>query len=147
MAATPTRLGFEGRIYWGTAGSTATTEMLSATDISMTITPKKAPTTTRGAGTSAPIETERVVSISISIEFTLLNKSGETHLDTLRAAAAAGTPVSLCMKDSTAGKGFDGDVTLECKEGMPLAGEQTFVFTATPTNEAGREPDPYTGGI
>ncbi len=146
MAATPTRMGFEGRIYHGTAGTTAATEMLSATDISTTITPKKASTTTRGAGTSPPMETERVVSIGMSVEFTLLNKSGETHLGTLRAAAAAGTPVSLCMKDSTSGSGFDGDVTLECKEGSPLAGEQTFVFTATPTNEAGREPDPYAGG-
>jgi len=143
MADTPTRMGFEGRIYRGTAGSTAATEMRSATDVSSTITPKKASTTTRGAGTAPPMETERVVSIGESIEFTLLNKSGETHVDALRGAAAAATPVSLRLKDYAAGKGFDGDVTLECKEGMPLGGEQTFVFTATPTNEKGREPQPY----
>lgn len=143
MAETPTRMGFEGRIYRGPAGSTATTEMQSATDISISITPKKAPTTTRGAGTSIPMETERVVSVSMSIEFTLLNKAQETHLDVLRAAAAAGTPVAIRMKDYASGKGFDGDVTLECKDGEPLAGEQTFQFTATPTNEKGREPQPY----
>jgi hypothetical protein len=143
MADTPTRMGFEGRIYRGTAGTTASTEMLSATDVSTSITPKKATTMTRGAGTAPPMETERVVSIGLSIEWTLLNKSGETHLDTLRAAAAAGTPVALRLKDYANGKGFDGDVTLEVKEGMPLGGEASYQFTATPTNEKGREPQAY----
>lgn len=143
MADTPTRMGFEGRIYRGAAGSTAGTEMLTATDISTTITPKKASTTTRGAGTAPPVDTERVCSIGLSIEFTLLNKSGEGHVDALRAAAATGNPVAIRMKDTAAGKGFDGDVTLECKEGAPLSGQQTFQFTATPTNEKGREPQPY----
>jgi hypothetical protein len=47
------------------------------------------------------------------------------------------------LKDKAAGKGFNGDVTLECKEGLPLGGEQTYQFTATPTNEKGREPQAY----
>lgn len=143
MADTPTRMGFEGVIYRGVAGTTASTQMESATDISYTITPDKATTTVRGLGTTPPLKTERVVAVGMQIEFTLLNVSGETHLETLRAAAAAGTPVALRTKDYSAGKGFDGDVTIECKEGAPLNGEQTYVFTATPTREKGRAPQAY----
>ncbi len=143
MADTPTRMGFEGRIYRGTAGSTGATEMQTATDVTYNISPDKAPSYGRGAGTTPPLKTERVVAIGMSVEFTLLNKSGESHLATLRAAAAAATPIALRLKDYSSGAGFDGDVTLDCKEGMPLNGEQTYVFTATPTDEKGRAPQPY----
>lgn len=141
MADTVTRMGFEGRILRGTGGSVAGTDMTdSATDVTISISHERAKTTVRGAGTSPPMTTERVVAVTVGIEFTLLNVQGKAHVDALRTAANAGTPVSIRTKDYSSGKGFDGDVTIEYKEGQPLNGEQTYQFTATPTNEKGREP-------
>ena len=131
----PTKMGFEGKIYYGEAGSEAATEITNSLDISYSIDADKASTTTRGAGISPPVKTERVVAIGLTIEWTMLNKTDDATLTALRTAAAAGTPVAIRTKDNAAGKGFDGDVTLTQKDGMPLGGEQTFVFTATPTSE------------
>jgi hypothetical protein len=61
----------------------------------------------------------------------------------LLAASYAGEPVALRTKDSAAGKGYDGDVILEHKQGMSLGGEQTLDFTAKPTRSAGRRPQLY----
>ena len=145
---TPTKMGFEGVAYYGTAATKASTQLLTATDVSYSMTPNKAATTARGAGTSPPMTTERVVSITMQIEWTMINKiggAGATALAACRVAAAAGTGIALRLKDYSAdgGKGFDGDVTLDCKEGYPQGGEQTFAFTATPTNAYGREPVAY----
>jgi hypothetical protein len=136
-------MGFEGQIFRGTAGTTASTQMTSATDVSIDITRETAKTTKRGNGTSVPMTTERVVAITHQITFSLLNVHGESHLAALIAAASAGTPISLRLKDYAAGKGFDGDVTLDCKDSMNLAGEQTKEFTASPTDEKGRLPQSY----
>ena len=137
-----TKMGFEGLIYYGVAGSTASTAITNSLDISYSIDADKASTTIRGAGSVAPIKTERVVAIGLTIEWTMLNRTDDATLTALRTAAAAGNAVAIRTKDYSSGKGFDGDVTLAQKDGMPLGGEQTFVFTATPTSE-NRAPSVY----
>lgn len=140
-------MAFEGQMFIGTAdGSTeASTQLPNITEASYSWDPKKAPTTIRGLGTNVPLTTERVTEIAISIEWTMLNKTTDSELETLRVAAAAGSPVALRLKDFAAGKGFNGDVTLAVAVGEPNAGEQTLKFTATPTNETdgAREPVLY----
>lgn len=138
-----TQMAFEGELYYGVTGSTAATRITNRRDITHNIDPKKAPTTVTGDGTAPPVTTERVVEIAIKIDWTMLNKTDDATLTALRVAAAAGTPVALRMKDATAGKGFDGDVTLTQDEGAPWGGEQTFKFTATPTDESSRAPSLY----
>lgn len=143
-----TKMAFEGRLYIGTADGTTTASTLlpNITEASYSFDPKKAPTTIRGDGTAVPLTTERVVELAISIEWTMLNKTTDTELETLRVAAAAGSAVALRLEDFSGNKGFDGDVTLAMAAGEPQAGEQTLKFTATPTNETagGRQPVLYT---
>ena len=139
-----TKMGFEGLTYYGPAGATAEggTLITNIRDVTYSIDPEKAETTVKGNEVPA-LKTEQVVAIAMAMDFTMLNKTNDTTLTALRTAAAAGTPVALRLKDNTSGKGFDGDVTLAEERGQPYKGEQTFKFTATPTDESARAPQPY----
>lgn len=136
-------MGFEGKLYIGTAGSTAATLLTNVRDVQIARSTNKGNTTVRGDGTAPPVETQRVTRRIQSITWQMINDSDDTELETLRVADAAGTPVAVRMKDSATGKGFDGDCIIEISEGQPLDGEQTFDITAVPTRESGRDPDPY----
>jgi len=137
-----TKMGFEGEIYYGVAGSTAAIKITNSRDIQYNSEPDKGDTTVRGSGSSPPIKTERVSAIGITIEWTMLNKTDDTTLEALRVAAYAGNEVAIRTKDYASGKGFDGDVTLSIQNGKPIAGEQTYVFTGTPSDE-NRTPQLY----
>jgi len=137
-----TKMGFEGLIYYGAAGSTASTALTNTRDVSITLDSEDGDTTVRGDGSSPPIETTRVTKLKWSCEFTMLMKTADAELEALQVAAAAGNPVALRMKDHSSGKGFDGDVTLTCRDGKPLNGEQTKQFTAKPNGES-RTPQLY----
>jgi len=137
-----TKMGFEGLTYYGVAGTTGAVLITNIRDVSYSIDPEKAETTVKGNEVAA-LKTEQVVAIAMGMDFTMLDKTDDTTLTALRGAAAAGTPVALRLKDHTSGKGFDGDVTLAMERGQPYKGEQTFKFTATPTDESARAPQPY----
>ena len=137
------KMGFEGRIYYGTAGSQASTLIENATDISEDFDFDEGSTTVRGDSTVAPVETGDVTVRKYSLEWTMVNDSTDTVLEALRVAAVAGTVVAIRGKDYAAGKGFDGDCKIKFKHGKPLKGEQTIQFTATPSRSAGRAPQLY----
>jgi len=136
------KMGFEGKIFYGAAGSTASAEITNSRDISYNMDAEKADTTTRGDGSGPSIVTERVVALPVSIEWTMLNKVGDTSLEALRVAAYAGLPVAIRTQDHASGKGYDGDVVLSVSHGVPYRGEQTYQFTATP-NDDQRTPQTY----
>lgn len=135
-------MGFEGVILYGAAGSTAATAITNSRDINYNFDTEKGDTTVRGAGTSPPKKTSRVTALNVTIEWTMLNKSDDATLESLRVAAYAGTPVAIRTKDYSSGKGFDGDCILDVQHGKPIAGEQTVQFTATP-NDDSRDPSLY----
>lgn len=137
------KMGFEGVLYYGAAGSTASTQITNRRDVNINTETEKGDTTTAGAGSSVPIGTSRVSRVNISIEWTMLEDASDTTLEALKVAAAAGSPVALRTKDYAAGKGFDGDVVLDVRKGLPIAGEQTVQFTATPCDD-NRAPIVYT---
>lgn len=136
-------MGFEGKIYYGAAGSTAATEITNSRDITYTLDTEKGDTTERGSGASPPIETGRVTSRILGINFQMLNKASDTTLAALLTAAYAGTAVAIRTIDKTAGKGFDGDVYLKVEHGKPLKGEQTFDFSTDCITDENRTPVPY----
>lgn len=136
------KMGFEGEIYYGTAGSTAATKLTNSQDITITYDKEEGATTVRGSGSSVPINTSRVTAKSVSIQWTMLVKSDDTSLEALRVAEAAGNPVAIRLKDYAAGKGYDGDCILTMTHSAPLKGEQTIQFTATP-NDDNRTPQLY----
>jgi hypothetical protein len=135
-----TKMGFEGLLYYGVAGSTGATQITNARDITIAYTPEKGDTTVRGDGSGPVVNSSRVVAIAHTLSFQMVNKSDDTTLTALLTAAAAGTPVALRGKDYTAGKGPDMDYTLEVSKGQPYKGEQTIDFTCEPTDESGRDP-------
>lgn len=137
------KMGFEGLLYYGTAGTTAATLLENCKDITVTREVEKGNTTVRGDGTVAPIETEHVTVRKIQIEFVMLNDSTDTALAALRTASANATAVALRGKDHSSGKGPDGDFTLSESQPWPLNGEQVITFTATPTRGSGRTPQTY----
>lgn len=137
------KMGFEGLLYYGAAGSTATTQVTNCQDITISYDIEEGATTVRGSGSSVPINTSRVTALTLSMEWTMLVKSDDSTLEALRVAAAAGTPVAIRGKDYSSGKGPDLDVILTMQHGMPLKGEQTVRFTAKP-NDDSRTPNLYT---
>ncbi len=133
------KMGFEGWIGCDTAGGTAaTTQLTNTRDISITTDAEFGNTTTRGTGSAPPITYQKVTGLTWSCDFNMLEKTaaGDAQLELIKAAAAAGTPMALRMKDHSSGKGFDGDVIFSHKQGKPLAGEATHDFTAVPCNDA-----------
>jgi hypothetical protein len=139
----PDYMGFEGQIFMGTAGSEADTLIENSRDITYGFDTENGETTVRGDSTAPPMKTERVSGRVASIEFETTVHEGDTVVEDLLAAAYAGGPVAIRTKHKISGKGFDGDCTLKVSHGKPIKGEQSLKFTATPTREAGREPDPY----
>lgn len=135
-----TRRGYEGILYYGTAGGTAATQVTNCEDLDYDVDPEKAETTERGAGSSVPIKTERVVCLGVTLTWKMYNKPADTTLAALVAAARTGAAVALKTKSYSSGTGFDGDCTLAVKQGMPLKGMTMLEFTATPTDDEGRTP-------
>ncbi len=131
------KMGFEGQIFAQAAsGSTATTQLTNVADVSITTDFDFGSTTTRGDGTAVPITYQKPTAVTWSCDFTMLEKTDDTSLALLKAAAALGTAVAFRMKDYSAGSGFDGDVNVTHSQGKPLNGEQTHDFTVTPNNDA-----------
>lgn len=136
-------MGFEGLLYYGTAGSTATTLLENCKDITVTRDVERGNTTVRGTGANPPIETESVTVRKIQIEFVMINDITDTEFAALKTAVSAGTAVALRGKDYASGKGPDADFTLSMSEPWPLNGEQAVTFTATPNRDHGRSPQTY----
>jgi hypothetical protein len=137
------KMGFEGLIYYGAKGSTASTLITNRVDVSCDTDPQMAPTTVCGAGSAPPIESEDVCTVKFSATLKMKNLGTEdTVLVALRTAAACGGQVAIRMKDYASGKGFDGDVNVKEAQGAPIGGEQTFDFTFTPNNKL-RAPQLY----
>ena len=137
------KMGFEGLVYYGAKGSTASTLILNRVDFTFDTDPQMAPTTVAGAGTAPPVETEGVATVKWSATLKMKAVAGDAVLLALRTAAAAGTPVALRMKDYASGKGYDGDVNVKETFSGNLNGEQTWDFTFTP-NGLLRTPTLYT---
>lgn len=138
------KMGFEGLIYHGTAGSSAGTQITNATDASYKLDVEEGDTTVRGSGSAVPIETMRVTVRKVEFEWTMVNKTDDTSLAALLTAAFAGTAIAIKTKDHSSGKGMDADCYLKVENGQPLKGEQTYKFTAKPTDDEGRAPSLWT---
>ncbi len=137
-------MGFEGLLYYGAPGSTASTLLENCKDITIGGDVTRGNTTVRGDGSEPPIETEDVTIRKLQIEFVMLNSKTDTALEALKVAVGDGTAVALRGKDYAAGKGPDADFTLSKSAPWPLEGEQVITFTATPTRGYSRAPVMYT---
>ena len=126
------RVGFEGKLYWGTAGSTAATELTIARDVNYQFTGAKADVSDR----ASIIEYSRTAMVGFSLDFEVNNDATNAFLAAVRAAAAAGTAIAFKTLDRTSGYGCDGDFIVDLGEGQPLKDAQRLRVTCTPTNDS-----------
>jgi hypothetical protein len=134
------KMGWEGRIYYGAAGSTAATQLTNVRDIKLDLDIKEGDTTVRGDSSVAPIETSAVASRVCGVEFDMIRDTTDASLAAMMQAAADGTGIALRLKDHATGLGPDADFNVKLSDEQPLAGEQKISFTATPSRSCGRAP-------
>jgi hypothetical protein len=133
-------MGYQKKLYIGTAGTTAASQVLQATDIDYDLGYDFGNTTVRGAGTSVPIETQNPTTRKAKITWKMIDDPTDARLITLLAAAKDALAVALKLTDGAGNVLFDGDVYIPKKCGAPLKGESTYDFEANPTKSAGRSP-------
>ena len=133
-------MGYKGLIYQGTKGSIATNQILNCVDVSYETSVGTGSTTSRGDGSSVPIETGEAVSLSAKLTFNMIVDTEDTILVALRAAATTGDPVALRYVRSTGKTGLDADCVISQKQGAPLNGEQTVDFTVEKLSASLRAP-------
>lgn len=132
----PKRMGFEGKLYWGTAGSTATTELTIARDVSYRFENDEADISDRGS----IINLHDVGGVSFSLEFEVNNQSTDSFISALRTAVVAGNAIAFATEDATSGYGVDGDFIVSDDEQQPLRDAQRIRVTCRPTDKEGRVP-------
>lgn len=130
------RMGFEGKLYWGVAGGTASTELTIARDVSYKFEPTEADVSDR----SSIIDLVDVAGIKFSLEFEVNNQDTNAFIAALRTAAATGGAIAFRTRDKSAGYGVDGDFIVGDDEGQPLRDAQRIKVSAKPTDKAGRLP-------
>lgn len=142
MPTTPTKkAGYQGLLYYGTGGATAATLVTNARDINYAFSNDVTEITTRGDGSSPPIQENIIIGRKLDdLSWSMMEKSDDTTLTALKTAAANGTVVALRTKSWSSGTGFDGDVYVSCKQGMPIGGAQTWDFTAVLAPHVDRVP-------
>lgn len=135
-------MGYQAKLYYGTAGSSAATQVTKARDIQYSFSHDMGETTSRGDGSSIPIECKAPVLKKLdSLTWTMVDSAADTVLTALRSAANTATCLALKVIDRSSGYGFDGDVYLKCSLGAPLRGETTYDFEVIGvSNGQGRDP-------
>lgn len=121
------RISLEAKLYYGTAGSTASTEIDNVRDVTFTGDFDEIDVSTRG-NTYKDI---RLGQGSLQIEFEMIENDSDATLTALKAAWAAKTTVALRTRAYSSGWGIDADFKLQSMTaGEPLNDAQTKRFVA-----------------
>lgn len=111
-------LGKDAKLYYGSAGSTAATELTEVSDVTYDDDTSEIDCTTRASGGFKSTETGFS---DITITFTIKAKSGDTGLDAIMSAKQTKTAIALLCRDAAGGAGVDADfkiTKMSRKEGL-----------------------------
>jgi hypothetical protein len=123
-------VGLDAKIYRGTAGSPASTEMSNVRDVTLGDTRAEANISRRGSWFHVIKATRR----SIEVNWTMINDDADADMTALRAAYVANTPLAFKILDKTSGKGVDADFYItKFERSEPDETEQTVAVTIKPT--------------
>lgn len=136
MPATMKLMGFEGKILWGAAGSTGSTELTIVRDASYKFESTEADISDR----ASIYDLVDVAGIKFSLEFEINNKQGHAFIAALRAAQTAGTAIAIRTRDYSSGYGVDADFILSHDGNEPLRDAQRLKISMKPTDKNGRTP-------
>lgn len=112
-------------VYYGTAGSTAGTQLTCLQSFTDNTNRAKSTPTPHQAGHTA----HRHGKWTVSFTLTCLTSPGDAGYAALETAAANGTPIALYFKDYSSGKGWDADFLVDFQRPLPNAGDQVTTFT------------------
>ena len=102
-------LGMNAKLYFGTAGTAAATEMSNVRDVTLTLEAGEADVTTRAnQGWRATAPTLR----ECSVEFEMVWDPDDAGFTALKTAFLASSLVALKVLDKTGGQGPDGDFSI-----------------------------------
>lgn len=134
------KMGYEALLYYGAAGSTASTQITNCRDVTYENDLTMGDTTIKGDGSVVPIATARPTGRSVSLSWTMVMKSNDTTLTALIAAARTGAAVALKCIPYSGGAGLDADCYIGMSNPQPLGGEQTVTFTLKGFEDVDRTP-------
>ncbi len=135
-----TKAGYQAILYYGAAGSTASTQVTGAKDIKYDVTPNADSDRSRGDGSSVPIETGVVTYRDVALTFSMVNNPSDTTLTALIAAARAGTAIALRYIPASGGTGLDADCFLSVSSNSPLDGTGVVDFALVKLDKTLRTP-------
>lgn len=134
MSAATIKRGFEGKVYIGTAGSTASTQLTERTDITYNINNERAESTAAGDGSTVPLKTEEVVCVAVEMSWSMIYNTEDTNIATMIDAATAGDTVAVkFIRHASDTKAFDGDCSLDFGTALFLKENQKFEVSAVPS--------------
>jgi TP901-1 family phage major tail protein len=121
----------EAKIYHGTAGTTATSELTNVKDVTLNLETGEADVTTRGnSGWRATVGTLK----EGSVEFEMVWDSDDTGFAAIKNAYFNNTPIALAILDCANGEGLDADFSItNFSRNEPLEEAITVSVTAKPT--------------
>jgi hypothetical protein len=125
------KLGLEGKLYYGDAGSTASNELKNTKDVTLNLDSSEADVTTRGNnGWRATVAALK----DASIEWAMIWDTDDAGFTAIKSAYLNGTPIALAVLDDTDGEGLDADfaITSFSRE-EPLEEAMSVSVTAKPT--------------
>lgn len=138
MTATPIRVSLDAKLFFGTAGTKATTELSIVGDVELSVKKGEAKTPRRGSrwqffrGTLKEAE----------ITFSIVDDPNDANLPQIIAAFLAGTQLAFYIADATSGsggKGIDADwEVLSMKRSEKVEDAVTYEFSIKPS-WAGRD--------
>lgn len=134
------KMGYQGLLYYGTKGSTASTQVLRRVDASFDIDVEVGSTTSAGDGTTVPINTGEATALTGNVTFNMIIDSNDAAIVAFRAAAATGNPIALRWIPFTGSTGLDADCVIKLTQGTPLKGEQTADIEVVALSASLREP-------
>lgn len=134
------KMGYQGRLFYGTKGSTAATPVLKRVDATYDIDVETGSTTSAGDGSAVPIATGEATVLTGTVTFNMIVDSNDAALVAMRAAAATGNPIALRFVSYTGTTGLDADCVIKITQGAPLNGEQTADIEVVALSASLREP-------
>ena len=129
--------GFDGKLYHGTAGSSATTELTIVRDVTLGLTGKKLDDSSRGSGKWVSTRTGR---LETALQIDILDDPDDPGYAALLAAFLDRTAIALKVLTEDGGNGMDADFAITSFDRkQPLDEIETISITAE-VNTALRAP-------
>ena len=132
MAAGDYRVGLDGKFYYGSSGSQASTEADNVFNVNMGMTRRTAEAVRRGKTWVA----KKPTIAEATVEFEMYDIDSDAFLTAIKDAFMNSTRIALYPTDASSGEGLDADFYIT-KFSRSEANEEfmTYSVTAEPTDE------------